>query len=94
MSLQHERPPSHLFAVRLWREDRSDGQAEWRGQAIYVPSGETLFFRDMAELADFMRRFTTPAAPVNTIRRCWANDAGHRPVGSVEEEMGYTDQHG
>ena len=65
MSSQHERPPSHLFAVRLWREDLGDGQAEWRGQAIYMPSDETLFFRDMAELADFMRRFITPAAPVN-----------------------------
>lgn len=94
MSLQHERPPSHLFAVRLWREDRDDGQAEWRGQAIYVLSDETIFFRDMAELADFMRRFITPAASVNTVRRCRATDAGHGPTESVEEEVGYTDQHG
>lgn len=47
-------PRSHLFTVRLWREDLGDGRVEWRGQVQHVLSGETRYFRDWATLVEVM----------------------------------------
>jgi len=41
---------SHLFTVRLWREDLGDDQVEWRGQVTHVLSGEACWFREWTEL--------------------------------------------
>ena len=55
--LKPSRPPdrSHLFTVRLWREDLGHGRLEWRGQVQHVLSGETRYFRDWAMLVEFVR---------------------------------------
>jgi hypothetical protein len=40
-------PPSrsHLFTVRVWREDLGHSQTEWRGEVHEVLSGEVRYFR-------------------------------------------------
>ena len=37
---------SHLFTVRVWREDMGDDQWEWRGKVQQVGSGEAFYFRE------------------------------------------------
>ncbi len=44
---------SHLFAVRLWKEDVAGG-SEYRGSVRDVVSGAFRNFRDWPELAAFM----------------------------------------
>jgi hypothetical protein len=44
--------PSSLFLVRMWLEDRGNGQAEWQGKVQYVLSGEARSFCDWQELVD------------------------------------------
>jgi hypothetical protein len=41
---------THLFTVRVWREDMGDGQWEWRGKVQHVLSGEAFYFREWQEL--------------------------------------------
>ncbi|RMD62474.1 hypothetical protein D6833_06850 [Candidatus Parcubacteria bacterium] len=45
---------SHLFAVRLWREELGAGQTEWRGKVQYVIGGERRYFRDWSTLVSFL----------------------------------------
>ena len=47
------RPRSHLFAVRLWKEDLAGG-SEYRGNVREVVSGAFRTFRDWSDLAAFM----------------------------------------
>jgi hypothetical protein len=47
---QPSRPATHLFAVRIWLEPLSEGQAEWRGKVEYVLTGEQHYFRDWLTL--------------------------------------------
>lgn len=35
----------HLFLLRLWREELTQGQGEWRGQMTSLASGEVRYFR-------------------------------------------------
>ena len=42
--------PSRLFIVRLWREELTQGQVEWRGQVTSLMNGEVRYFRDPATL--------------------------------------------
>jgi hypothetical protein len=44
---------SHLFAVRLWKEDGA-GISEYRGSVRDVVSGAFRGFRDWSDLATFM----------------------------------------
>jgi hypothetical protein len=46
-------PGSHLFAVRLWKEE-TDGGAEYRGSVRDVVSGAYRNFRAWPDLAAFM----------------------------------------
>ena len=61
-------PASQLFALRVWREDLGQGQAEWRGRLEHVLSGEVHYFRDwqtlLASLQDMLGRndVQTPGA--------------------------------
>jgi hypothetical protein len=50
--MDHAQIPSHthLFTVRLWREDLGAGQREWRGELHDVVSGEVRYFRDWPAL--------------------------------------------
>ena len=47
------RARSHLFAVRLWKEEVAGGM-EYRGSVRDVVSGAFRSFRDWADLAAFM----------------------------------------
>ncbi len=42
---------SHLFTVRVWRQDLGDGRSEWRGQVQHALSRQTRYFRDWQMLA-------------------------------------------
>ena len=46
---------SHLFTVRVWREELSADRIEWRGKVQHVLSGETRYFRDWQTLLDFIQ---------------------------------------
>jgi len=46
---------SHLFTVRVWREELGNGHSEWRGKVQHVLSGETRYFRKWADLIVFVR---------------------------------------
>jgi hypothetical protein len=46
---------THLFTVRIWREELGDGHSEWRGKVQHPLSGETRYFREWAELITFVR---------------------------------------
>jgi len=46
---------SHLFTIRVWREELGDGRSEWRGKAQHVTSREAFYFRDWQELIKQLR---------------------------------------
>jgi hypothetical protein len=46
---------SHLFTVRVWREELGAGRVEWRGKVQHPLSGEAQYFREWAELIAFVR---------------------------------------
>jgi hypothetical protein len=46
---------SHLFTVRIWREELGDGHVEWRSKVQHALSGEARYFREWAELIAFVR---------------------------------------
>ena len=46
---------SHLFTVRVWREELGAGRVEWRGKVQHALSGEARYFREWAELIVFVR---------------------------------------
>ena len=46
---------SHLFTVRVWREELGADHAEWRGKVQYVLSGEARYFREWGDLIAFVR---------------------------------------
>jgi hypothetical protein len=46
---------THLFTVRLWLEELSEGQTEWRGEVQYVVSGEMRYFRDRPALVEALQ---------------------------------------
>jgi hypothetical protein len=46
---------SHLFTVRIWREELGDGRIEWRGKVQHALSGEARYFREWTELIAFVR---------------------------------------
>lgn len=45
---------SHLFTVRLWKEDLGDGRSEWRGQVRDAIKRQTRYFRDWQTLSGFL----------------------------------------
>ncbi len=47
---------SQLFTVRVWCEELSNGRFEIRGQVKHVPSGESGYFREWADLLTFLTR--------------------------------------
>jgi hypothetical protein len=46
---------SHLFTVRVWREELGAGRVEWRGKVQHALSGEARYFREWVELIAFVR---------------------------------------
>ncbi len=47
-------PRSHLFTIRVWKEEIGPGQTEWRGKVQLVASGEVRYFRDWAGLVPLL----------------------------------------
>ncbi len=55
---------SHLFTVRVWREELGGGQAEWRGRAQDIATGTASYFRGWPGLiAALSRLVETASAP-------------------------------
>jgi len=46
---------SHLFTVRIWREELGEDRVEWRGKVQHTLSGEARYFREWTELIAFVR---------------------------------------
>jgi hypothetical protein len=63
MDKAHPPARSHLFTVRLWREDLGQGQTEWRGEAHDVKSGEKRYFRDWPTLLTLVQAMLPPEGP-------------------------------
>lgn len=45
---------SHLFTVRVWKEEIGAEQSEWRGKVQQVIGGDVRYFRDWASLAPLL----------------------------------------
>jgi len=57
-------PRPQLFTVRVWQEDRGDGQSEWRGKVQHLLSGETRYFREWQTLVAFIvEKAAAPSGP-------------------------------
>jgi len=50
----HPYQPAHLFTLRLWQEELSKGEMEWRLQLRSVESGQTHYFRDWPALISLL----------------------------------------
>ncbi len=48
--MEENKQHSQLFTLRLWVEELSEDESEWRGQLCHVTSGEIRHFRDWAKL--------------------------------------------
>lgn len=48
---------SELFTVRLWPEEVSEDQVEWRGRVQHALSGRTGYFRAWSGLLEFFTDF-------------------------------------
>ena len=46
---------SHLFTIRVWREELGEGRVEWHGKVQHALSGEARYFREWAESIAFLR---------------------------------------
>ena len=58
---------SHLFTVRLWREEVSSGQSEWRGKVQQVSTGEAHYFREWEALVSILlQMLSVSASPPET----------------------------
>ncbi len=54
MERPSESPRSHLFTVRVWKEEVAKGQFEWRGKVQLVNGGDVRYFREWAALAPLL----------------------------------------
>ena len=78
MDAEPKGPRSHLFTVRVWREDMGGGQWEWRGRVQNVLSGEAFYFREwqalIARLKTWLQGDMTTIedeGPVEEARQAW-----------------------
>ncbi len=54
MEKLHGDARSHLFTIRLWKEDLGAEQSEWRGKIQLVTGGEVRYFRDWDTLVPLL----------------------------------------
>jgi len=54
MDKPSQHPRSHLFTVRVWKEEVRNGQIEWRGKVQLVNSGDVRYFREWAALVPLL----------------------------------------
>ena len=65
MADEVSRSQSHLFTLRVWREQVSDDYIEWRGKVQHALSGEARYFREWTELIAFVREQAGDAEEVD-----------------------------
>jgi hypothetical protein len=46
---------SELFLVRLWLDEATDGEIEWRGKVQRAVTGEAYYFQDLPQLPELLR---------------------------------------
>jgi hypothetical protein len=63
MDRSSQSPRSHLFTVRVWKEEVSNGQIEWRGKVQLVNSGDVRYFRDWAALVPLLLTMLSESQP-------------------------------
>ena len=56
-------PRSQLFTVRVWKEEVSNGQIEWRGKVQLVNSGDVRYFRGWAALVPLLLTMLSESQP-------------------------------
>ena len=49
-----QRPHSHLFTVRVWKEEVGTEQTEWRGKVQLLTSGDVRYFREWTDLVPLL----------------------------------------
>jgi hypothetical protein len=49
-----QRPHSHLFTVRVWKEEVGTDQTEWRGKVQLLTSGDVRYFREWEDLVPLL----------------------------------------
>ncbi len=49
-----QRPHSHLFTVRVWKEEVGTDRTEWRGKVQLLTSGDVRYFREWADLVPLL----------------------------------------
>jgi hypothetical protein len=54
MDKPFQRPRSHLFTVRVWKEEVRNGHIEWRGKVQLVNGGDVRYFREWAALVPLL----------------------------------------
>ena len=63
MEKPYQGPHSHLFTVRLWREEVGSGQSEWRGKVQQVSTGEAHYFREWQALVSLLLQMLAASEP-------------------------------
>jgi hypothetical protein len=63
MDKRYQLPRSHLFTVRMWEEEVSSGQSEWRGKVQLVSSGDVRYFRHWSALASLLITMLSEVGP-------------------------------
>jgi hypothetical protein len=71
---------SHLFMLRMWREDLGSGQGDWRGKIQHVNSGEARYFRDWPILEAFVENL------VGSTEQAGSHPDSAQEIGGIHEE--------
>jgi hypothetical protein len=67
---------SHLFLVRLWKQEAVDGNLEWCGKVQRTVTGEEGHFRDMQALVDLLLAMVPPGESARSVHPVALRDAG------------------
>jgi hypothetical protein len=57
---------SHLFTVRVWKEEIGTDKTEWRGKVQLVTSGEVRYFRKWEALAPLLASMLSELDTIST----------------------------
>ena len=63
MDRPSQSPRSQLFTVRVWKEEVSNGQIEWRGKVQLVNGGDVRYFRDWDALVPLLLTMLSESQP-------------------------------
>jgi hypothetical protein len=58
MEASKERSRSYLYLLRLWSEDESNLQGEWRARIQHIFSGETHTFQACPQIVDVLLKLS------------------------------------